>query len=134
MRLMAALFSTKGLFVLLFSAVLTACTVVVDEPPPGPGPRPPGPPQYCTREYAPVCARRGGDRQTFSNACMAEQSGYRVVRDGPCRDYGGGGGGQTFCTQEYRPVCARRGGTLRTFSNACEARAADYQVIDNGPC
>lgn len=168
--------------------VLTSCTVVVDEP--GPGPRPdPGPgfctrqydpvcarrgddrrtfgnacmadaagyrvirggecrrgggggieePRSCTRQYAPVCARRGGDRQTFNNSCLAEQSGYRVVREGECRrdgDWGGGGGEEQprFCTREYRPVCARRGGSVRSFPNACEARAADYRVVGEGQC
>ena len=131
MRFLAAFVSRQGLVALLLSALLTACTVVVDE---GPGPRPPRPhPQLCTMQYEPVCARRGGDRQTFANACLAERAGYRIVRDGPCRD-GGGGGEQTFCTREYAPVCARRRGEVRTFPNACEARAADYRIIGDGPC
>lgn len=133
MRLLAAIVSRQGLVALLLSALLAACTVVVDE---GPGPRPPRPgPQFCTRQYEPVCARRGGDRQTFANACLADRAGYRIVRDGPCRDGGGGGGGeQTFCTREYAPVCARRHGEVRTFPNACEARAADYRIVGDGPC
>ncbi|RUW24370.1 peptidase [Mesorhizobium sp. M4B.F.Ca.ET.215.01.1.1] len=134
MRFIATLFSRQGFALLFLSALLAACTVVVDE---GPGPRPPRPePQFCTREYEPVCARRGGDRQTFANACLADRAGYRIVRDGPCRDGGGGGGGDepTFCTREYAPVCARRGGQLRTFPNGCEARAADYRIIGDGPC
>lgn len=123
----------QGLVVFVLSALLAACTVVVDD---GPRPRPPRPePQFCTREYEPVCARRGGDRQTFANACLAERAGYRILRDGPCRDGGGGGGGeQTFCTREYAPVCARRHGEVRTFPNACEARAADYRIVGDGPC
>ncbi|WFP65416.1 Kazal-type serine protease inhibitor domain-containing protein [Mesorhizobium sp. WSM4904] len=133
MRFLAAIVSRRGSVALLLSVLLAACTVVVDE---GPRPRPPRPhPQLCTMQYAPVCARRGGDRQTFANACQAERAGYRIVRDGPCRDGGGGGGGeQTFCTREYAPVCARRHGEVRTFPNACEARAADYRIIGNGPC
>lgn len=133
MTFLAAICSQQGLTILLLSAILTACTVVVDE---GPGPRPPRPgPQFCTKQYDPVCARRGGDRQTFANACLAERAGYRIIRDGQCRDGGGGGGEeQTFCTREYAPVCARRHGELRTFPNACEARAADYRVVDDGPC
>jgi len=57
----------------------------------GPGPViPPRPgkperPQFCTREYAPVCARRGGSVRTFPNSCEAERGGYRVIRGGPCR-------------------------------------------------
>jgi hypothetical protein len=106
--------------------------VVVEE---GPGYRPPRPgPQFCTRQYDPVCARRGGDRQTFANACLAERAGYRIIRGGQCRDDGGYGEEQAFCTREYAPVCASRRGRLRTFPNACEARAADYRIVDNGPC
>lgn len=133
MRFLAAIFSRQGFAILFLSAILGACTVVVDE---GPGPRPPRPePQFCPKHYEPVCARRGGDRQTFANACLAERAGYRILRDGECRDGGGGGGEeQTFCTREYAPVCARRHGELRTFPNECEARAADYNVVDDGPC
>jgi hypothetical protein len=47
-------------------------------PPPGPGPG------FCTREYAPVCARRRGDVRTFGNSCEAESAGYRIVGRGPC--------------------------------------------------
>lgn len=66
--------------------MLAACAVA--EPGPRPGPPPPGvggPPQACTREYAPVCARRGGDERTFSNACTARAEGYRVTSQGECR-------------------------------------------------
>ncbi|RWF47613.1 MAG: peptidase [Mesorhizobium sp.] len=133
MRLLAAIFSRQGFSVLFLSAILAACTVVVDD---GPRPRPPRPePQFCTKQYEPVCARRGDDRQTFANACLADRAGYRIVRDGPCRDGGGGGGGQqAFCTREYAPVCGRRHGELRTFPNACEARASDYRIVGEGPC
>ncbi|TPO07033.1 Kazal-type serine protease inhibitor domain-containing protein [Mesorhizobium sp. B1-1-5] len=133
MRLVAV--SRQGVVVFMLSALLAACTVVVDD-----GPRPLRPhPQLCTMQYQPVCARRDGDRQTFANACLAEREGYRIVRDGPCRDGGGSGGGggggeQAFCTREYAPVCARRHGQVRTFPNACEARAADYRIVGDGPC
>ncbi|MES0021947.1 MULTISPECIES: Kazal-type serine protease inhibitor domain-containing protein [unclassified Mesorhizobium] len=138
MRFLATIFSRQGFTILFLSGLLAACTVVVDDGP-GPRPRPPRPePEFCTRQYEPVCARHHGDRQTFANACLAEREGYRIVRDGPCRDGGGGGGGggeePTFCTREYAPVCARRHGELRTFPNACEARAADYRVVEDGPC
>ena len=39
---------------------------------------------FCTREYVPVCARRGDDRQTFPNECVAEEAGFRVISDGEC--------------------------------------------------
>jgi hypothetical protein len=134
MRFLATILSLRGFAVLLLAVLATACTVVVDD---GPRPRPPRPhPQLCTMQYQPVCARRDGDRQTFANACLAEREGYRILRDGPCRDGNGGGGGgeQTFCTREYAPVCARRHGQMRTFPNACEARASDYRIVGDGPC
>ena len=107
-------FFLRGAAVALACLVaISACTVVVDEPGPIPGPG--AGPNYCTREYDPVCARRGGERRTFSNACMADQAGYNVVRRGECR---GGGDEPRFCTREYRPVCARKRGAFRTFPNA----------------
>lgn len=38
----------------------------------------------CTREYMPVCARRGDRIRSFSNACMADAKGYRVLHPGQC--------------------------------------------------
>ena len=105
--------------------VLSACTVVVEEPRPGPGPG------FCTREYDPVCARRGDERRTFANACLAGRAGWRVIRRGQCRR---DGGEQRFCTREYRPVCARRHGNFRTFGNACEADAAGWRIVSRGEC
>lgn len=127
----AALFLRNCAVALFGLVVLSACTVVVDEDRPGPGPR------ACTREYNPVCARRGGERRTFSNGCLADRAGYDVIRQGECRGDGGGGGGNDeprFCTREYRPVCARRNGALRTFGNECEADAAGWRTVQNGPC
>lgn len=46
------------------------------------GGRPPA--QACTREYAPVCARRDGVVRTFGNACEAEAARHRVIRRGAC--------------------------------------------------
>lgn len=137
MRFSATVF-WRGAALALMAAVAASCTVVVDEPGPGPGPRPPRPgPDFCTREYDPVCGRRGGDRQTFANACLADQAGYRIISDGECRRGGTGGEFENprICTREYRPVCATRRGNVRTFGNACEARAADYRIVDpSGPC
>lgn len=95
------------------------------------------PQQACTMDYRPVCGERRGDRQTFSNACVAEAEGYRVVREGECRGGGGGGGWappQRACTREYAPVCARRGRDVRTFGNSCEAEAAEYRIMRPGAC
>ena len=136
------------------AALLSACTVDVEQP----RPQPPYGPQsgYCTREYAPVCARRGGDRETFDNGCLAEEAGYRILRSGECRNrgddygdgggdygdggdnYGGGGGGgvaiDKACSKDLNPVCARRGNDQRTFVNDCRAEEAGFQVIYGGEC
>jgi len=47
------------------------------------GSRPP--PRACTMEYAPVCGSKRGRLRTFSNACTARASDYRVIGRGPCR-------------------------------------------------
>jgi len=40
----------------------------------------------CPRKYAPVCAiDASGPRRTFGNACEAEKSGAKVVRNRGCR-------------------------------------------------
>ncbi|MDZ5700158.1 Kazal-type serine protease inhibitor domain-containing protein [Chelativorans sp. M5D2P16] len=104
--------------------------------------RPPNggrPPQACTREYAPVCARRDGRSRTFGNACTARAAGFRPVHPGECRQSSpgrppDGGRPPQACTREYAPVCARRGDRVRTFGNACEARAAEYRLIRPGEC
>jgi hypothetical protein len=49
-----------------------------------PGPGPDRPSRACTREYAPVCARRGSDMRTFGNSCEARAANYRVTRPGRC--------------------------------------------------
>ncbi len=115
---------------LLFLVVaLSACTVVVEDD--SRGPIGPGPGPLCSRQYDPVCARRGNDRQTFANACLADAAGYRVVRGGECGRADDGG---SFCSREYDPVCARRGGDRRTFSNSCVADQAGYRVLSRGEC
>jgi hypothetical protein len=40
--------------------------------------------QFCTREYAPVCAVQGNRQRTFGNACEAESEGWRIRRNGEC--------------------------------------------------
>jgi hypothetical protein len=128
----------SGAAALLTSVILAACTVVVDEGPDYRPPPPPPGPQFCTREYAPVCGQRGPSLRTFPNSCEANRVGYRIVSRGECRGDGGWGPGPTqppqICTREYRPVCATRRGDVRTFPNACEARAANWGIVGNGPC
>lgn len=151
MKFLFALVSRLGIPALLGLAMLSACTAVDDggrgpdyRPGPGPGPEP----QYCTREYDPVCARgRDGDRRTFSNSCSAESAGYEVIRPGECRRDGGGTegrgnegrgeegrGGPRYCSREYRPVCGRVNGEHKSFDNACQAEAEGYRVVDQGRC
>ena len=119
---------------LVVGGVLSAC--VEEGPYPGGGyrPLPPERPQFCSRQYDPVCATRGGDRQTFPNACQAEESGYRILRDGECRGGPAGGGGGGFCTRQYDPVCGRRDGSVRTFGNSCEADNAGARILYSGEC
>lgn len=73
---------TGSIVLLLAAGTLAACSVEVDE---GPGGYNPRPPQFCTREYAPVCGERGRDRQTFANACEARSSGYGIIGRGECQ-------------------------------------------------
>ena len=113
--------------------VLSACTVVVDEPRPvhpGPGPGP----GFCSREFRPVCAGRFGEQRTFTNSCLADRAGWRIIHRGECRRDGGGNDGPRVCTMDYQPVCATRRGNFRTFSNACGADAAGWRVVRRGEC
>ncbi|GLR53145.1 hypothetical protein KYK30_08280 [Shinella yambaruensis] len=68
--------------ILLAAGTLAACSVEADQ---GGGGYNPRPPQFCTREYAPVCGERGRDRQTFANACEARSSGYGIIGRGECQ-------------------------------------------------
>lgn len=116
--------------------ILASCVVVEEgpgmRPPPPPGP-PPGRGDVCTREYAPVCGERRGDRQTFGNSCIARSEGFRIVHGGECRA-DRPRPPQRACTMEYRPVCAERGRDRRTFGNACEADSEGYRVVRPGEC
>lgn len=125
--------SRIGALVALSLSVLSACTVVVDEPRSRPEP---SFAQMCTMEYDPVCARRGDDRRTFGNACQARAEGYRIIGRGECRperpDFGNDR--PQVCTREYDPVCARQGRRQQTFANACTAEAEGFRVIGRGEC
>ncbi|EBV3599988.1 protease inhibitor [Salmonella enterica subsp. enterica serovar Virchow] len=115
------------------AVVLSSCVVVEDNG--GPRPRPPRPgPVACTMEYNPVCGIRGGERRTFSNACTARASGFRISAPGECRANRPPPRPGGVCTREYNPVCARRGDRIRTFGNACSAEVEGYRVIGRGQC
>jgi hypothetical protein len=95
----------------------------------------PGPPAACTREFAPVCARRGGQQRTFDNPCLARASGFQVVHRGQCRASVGPSPSQPIaCTREFAPVCARRGNLSLTFDNSCLARANGFRIVHGGRC
>jgi len=121
--------------VALAGLALAACSVDVVNPNAGGGLRP-SPGRACTAEYRPVCAARGGESQTFANACEAQSSGFRVLGSGECRH------GRPeprpdesrACTREYAPVCAARGRERQTFANACEARSSGYDIVGRGEC
>ena len=121
-----------GAIVVAFAGlVLTACSAeMVDQGGGGPRPRPQ---RVCTAEYLPVCAARGGEQQTFANACEARSSGFRVLGQGECR-HGRPEQRPSACTREYAPVCGTRGGERQTFANACEARSSGYDIAGRGEC
>jgi hypothetical protein len=127
-------------FVFAAGALLSACQVDVVEDRPRPVPSPDsGGGNYCTREYQPVCARRGSRYRTFDNSCVAEDAGFRIVSAGECGggNDGGGGGGVAIdraCPKTLDPVCAKRGGDVRTFANDCRADEAGFRVIYAGEC
>lgn len=115
--------------------LLVACSVEADQG--GGGSYRPRPQPMCTQEYAPVCAQRGNDRQTFGNTCQARASGFRVIERGECRGVGRPDprpDAGRACTREYAPVCGQRGRDRQTFPNACEARNGGYDIVGRGEC
>lgn len=129
MRIWRTMVPRGGALALVFGALLSACQVDVQEP----RPVPPDGGGYCTREYAPVCARRGSRYETFSNSCMAEDQGYRVISAGECGQ-GGYPPDEPSCPKNYDPVCASRGNSQRTFSNSCSAEESGFRVDYSGAC
>lgn len=116
----------------LMLGVLTSCEAVVVEEP---GSLPPPEAGICSREYQPVCARRGGDIRTFGNECLADAAGYRTRHGGECRDdYRPVPPRESACSREYDPVCGSRDGHNRTFANDCLADTAGYRVRYGGEC
>ena len=136
-------------FIVAAGALLSACQVDVVEERPRPVPPPDDGGGFCTRDYAPVCARRGSRYRTFDNACTARESGFQIISAGECGGgngggygdgggYGGGGGRppvvEQSCSKDLDPVCARRGGDVRTFANDCRANEAGFRVMYAGEC
>ncbi|XP_046811559.1 uncharacterized protein LOC124420985 [Lucilia cuprina] len=109
-------------------------------------------PQFCTREYRPVCAEFKGEEREFPNKCVLlkaiceNNKKWELVKHGPCSM-------QTpsliqvfppkcpkFCTREFDPVCAKLNNELRQFSNRCvlESWKCDtnekWEFVNKGPC
>ena len=109
-------------------------------------------PEFCTREFRPVC---GCDGQTYGNACIAASAGVNVVSQGACTvegecntnadcdeaDYCFSEEGcdtpgtcqekPVFCTFEFNPVCGCDG---NTYSNPCVAASEGVNVVSQGAC
>jgi hypothetical protein len=113
--------SHTAALLLLIAGIVSACTVVVEQPRPAPAP------VACTMQHDPVCGQRGDRQRTFANACLARAEGFRVIARGQCRPI-------FQCTREIARVCASRNGRLRTFTNGCLARVEGYAIVHSGPC
>ena len=114
-----------ALFLAGLAAVLSACTVEVEEGPIRPGP------VACPMIYQPVCATRGGAFKTFGNGCQARAEGWRTIADGQCRVEEPA---PISCPRIYDPQCATLDGRLRVFPNSCVATAEGWDPIPNRVC
>lgn len=67
----------------LLVALLLASTVAAAAEPP------PDIRTVCPSIYQPVCARKGDERRTFGNACLARREGFAVAAQGTCNGSSG---------------------------------------------
>lgn len=91
-------------------------------------------PEFCTREYAPVC---GCNSQTYANRCMANAAGQGILNEGPCEpepepepeSCGGENGGNCedgqYCHFEPNSACGTpKGGQCKDKPAACDQAEA----------
>jgi hypothetical protein len=120
-------------------------------------------PQFCTREFMPVC---GCDGETYGNACEANGHGTAVAKTSACeepkpekRSCGGhlglGCNDNEFCNYELKAICgaADQTGTCeakpqvcfeiyapvcgcdgKTYGNSCEANREGVAAAREGAC
>jgi Kazal-type serine protease inhibitor domain len=86
--------------------------------------------KMCPRVAHPVCGlTKDAKRSTFTNDCMAEGAGARVLHQGACE-------GGDMCSMLYKPVCASDPATGRekTYSSQCASEHANAAVTHDGEC
>jgi hypothetical protein len=83
----------------------------------------------CPRIAKPVCALNDAARITYSNSCMAENAGAKILHDGACE-------GGDMCSMIYNPVCGvdPASGQEKTYSSLCVSEHANARITHDGAC
>jgi hypothetical protein len=80
----------------------------------------------CPDVVEPVCGRKAGHNETYTNSCLARAAKARIIAQGRCPE---------SCSVIYAPVCGLADGIrFRTYPNACEAVMAGARVIRHKRC
>ncbi len=99
----------------------------------------------CTAQYAPVCALKGNQYVTYSNACMAQCDGIDYI-NGACDGSQSSVNGQScnvnsgqVCGQiqikcNAGEVCTGTPPAPRYFTNDCEMKINNAVLIDSSNC